>query len=91
MDSLKENVYTDTIEETSSGATISTTAATTKLKSKVSPDPKSGLLESTLEVGFVHFLQWPNPLGGSELRLPFYGNIFIFTTPKVLACVPFSI
>jgi hypothetical protein len=54
-------------------------------RSKVAIDPSSGILDSTLEVGFQHFMQWPAPVEGKSFRLPFYGNIIPFYVPPLPA------
>lgn len=53
----------------------------TILRSKVAPNPTSGIIEATLEVAFQHFLQWPIPKPGTIIRIPFYGEMIDFVVP----------
>ena len=40
-----------------------------------------------VEVSFEHFLSWPHPTAGTELQLPFYGDVFDFTVPPLMTYV----
>lgn len=39
------------------------------------------ILDSTIEVAYQHFLQWPEPCVGKTLRLPFYGIMIEYDVP----------
>lgn len=49
------------------------------------PNPQAtrDALDSAIEVCFQHFCQWPDPVPGNVMTLPFYGEMFEFVVPDI--------